>query len=211
MNPRTPPTTPSLRKSAPFGSMARWQPPAMVDEDAVTLRLRPLRWRDRMLPEVIRWAGATACLAAVTGGWLLGATPSVAARMDEHAPKAPVAAARTLDSTPVLAAVRIDPDAWAEPMAMPIEEEDEVIILDEDEDEVLIFDDALDGPASAAMADLHLERGQPGLALQYSLQAVGAEPMNAIYQQQLGDAYALAGDDKTARRAFRRARRLRRR
>lgn len=221
MHLRTPPTTPSLRKSEPFGSTpvsagakrtARWRAPAMVDEDAVTLRLRPLRWRDRMLPEVIRWAGAVACVAAVTGGWLLVATPSEAARIDEPALAEPMAPARS-KASPVLASTRLDPGGWTPTAVTPPEEEDEVIILeDEDEDEaqILIFDDALDGPSSAAMAEAHFERRQYAMALQYSMQAADAEPKNPVYQELLGDAYVLCGDSTPGRKAFRRARRLRR-
>ena len=172
-----------------------------VDEDAVTLRLRPLRWRDRYLPDVLRWGGAAATVAVVAGGLFFFASPSEAARIEARTE--PMAAPMT----------RVAP---ALTQAIPVpEEEDEVVIIIEDEDdaeeEILIFDEALDAPSAVAMAELHLERQEHALAIRYAQEAVDADPRDPAHQTLLGEAYLLTGDQKSARRAFRRARRLRRR
>lgn len=187
-------------------SSPRFSNHAFVDEDAVTLRLRPLRWRDRMLPDVLRLSGATATIAAVAGGLLFFATPSEAARIETRAK--PMMAPMTKAAPALLEAT----------MREANEEEAEVVIIIEDEgedeaedEEIVIFDDALDPASAAERAQLHIARNEHAIALQYALEAVTAQPRNASHQALLGEAYALNGDRTAARRAFRRARRLRRR
>ncbi len=199
-----PPITPTLR---PFRNHG------IVDEEAITLRLRPLRWQDRVLPDVRRWVGATATIAAVAGVCLFFATPSEAARIDTHGGAAPIMAPMT-KVAPALGQARFDVDPAPSNAAGPLEgEEEDVIIIiedEEDEDEVLIFDNSLDAPSAAAMAQLHIERSEHALGLQYALEAAEAEPRNSAHQRLLGQAYRLTGDRRAARKAFRRARRLRR-
>ncbi len=184
-------------------SSPRFSNHAFVDEDAVTLRLRPLRWRDRVLPEVLRWGGASATIAAVAGGLLFFATPSEAARIETHAQ--PMMAPMTKAAPALLEAT----------MREAIEEEAEVVIIIEDDEEadeeIVIFDDALDPASAAERAQLHIARDEHAIALQYALEAVAAQPRNASHQALLGEAYSLNGDPTASRRAFRRARRLRRR
>lgn len=184
-------------------SSPRFSNHAFVDEEAVTLRLRPLRWRDRVLPDVLRWGGASATIAAVAGGLLFFATPSEAARIETRAK--PMMAPMTKAAPALLEAT----------MREAIEEEAEVVIIiedDEEEDEeIVIFDDALDPASAAERAQLHIARNEHAIALQYALEAVAAQPRNASHQALLGEAYSLNGDRTASRRAFRRARRLRRR
>ncbi len=184
-------------------SSPRFSNHAFVDEDAVTLRLRPLRWRDRVLPEVLRWGGASATIAAVAGGLLFFATPSEAARIETYAQ--PMMAPMTKAAPALLEAT----------MREAIEEEAEVVIIIEDDEEadeeIVIFDDALDPASAAERAQLHIARDEHAIALQYALEAVAAQPRNASHQALLGEAYSLNGDPTASRRAFRRARRLRRR
>lgn len=202
----TPLTTPPLR---PFKSHG------IVDENAITLRIRPLRWRDRALFDVRRFAGAAATVAVVAGGLLFFAAPSEAARIQPNGTAEPMMAPMT-KVAPALAKARFEADPAASQAPGSLEgeeEEDEVIIIIEDEDEddeVLIFDDSLDAPSAAAMAQFHIEQSEHGLALQYALEAVEAEPRNAAHQSLLGKAYRLNGDRRAARKALRRARRLRR-
>ncbi len=181
----------------------------IVDEDAVTLRLRPLRWRDRVLYDVLRWSGAGAAVAVVVGSLLLYAGPSEAARVEAQVRPIEPETSRLIDATPVLASAQFDLEL---PSPAPEPEEEIIIIIeDEEEDEeILIFDDALDAPSAAAMAEVHIELGEHALALQYALEATEAAPRNPSHQALLGEAYLLTGDRKAARRAFRRSRRLRR-
>ena len=184
-------------------SSPRFSNHAFVDEDAVTLRLRPLRWRDRVLPDVLRWGGASATIAAVAGGLLFFATPSEAARIETRAK--PMMAPMTKAAPALLEAT----------LREAIEEEAEVVIIIEDDEEadeeIVIFDDALDPASAAERAQLHIARNEHAIALQYALEAVAAQPRNASHQALLGEAYSLNGDRTASRRAFRRARRLRRR
>lgn len=184
-------------------SSPRFSNHAFVDEEAVTLRLRPLRWRDRVLPDVLRWGGASATIAAVAGGLLFFATPSEAARIETRAK--PMMAPMTKAAPALLEAT----------MREAIEEEAEVVIIIEDDEEadeeIVIFDDALDPASAAERAQLHIARNEHAIALQYALEAVAAQPRNASHQALLGEAHSLNGDRTASRRAFRRARRLRRR
>lgn len=188
-------------------SSPRFSNHAFVDEEAVTLRLRPLRWRDRMMPDVLRWGGASATIAAVAGGLLFFATPSEAARIETRAK--PMMAPMTKAAPALLEATMRD--AIEEE-----EDEDEVVIIieddeEEEDEEIVIFDDALDPASAAERAQLHIARNEHAIALQYALEAVAAQPRNASHQALLGEAYSLNGDRTASRRAFRRARRLRRR
>lgn len=189
-------------------SSPRFSNHAFVDEEAVTLRLRPLRWRDRVLPDVLPWSGAAATIAAVAGGLLFFATPSEAARIESRAQ--PMMAPMTKAAPALLEAT----------MREAIDEEAEVVIIIEDDgeeddgeedEEIVIFDDALDPASAAERAQLHIARNEHAIALQYALEAVAAQPRNASHQALLGEAYSLNGDRTASRRAFRRARRLRRR
>jgi tetratricopeptide (TPR) repeat protein len=187
-------------------SLPRLSHEAFVDEEAVTLRLRPLRWRDRVLPDALRWSGAAATIAAVTGGLLFFATPSEAARIETRAE--PMMAPMT-KAAPALVEARFD----AVPEAIEGEDEEVVIIIEddtEDDEDIVIFDDSLDAASAAEAAQLHIERNEHAVALQYALEAVAAQPRRASHHALLGEAYRLNGDRKAARRAFRRARRLRR-
>ena len=193
-----------MRLETPLTSVSLLRKHAIVDEDAVTLRLRPLRWRDRVLPDLLRWGGAAATVGVVAGGLFFFASPTEAARIEARAEPtmapmtrvAPALTRATLDATVV-----------------PEEDEEIVIIIEdeEDEEEILIFEEALDAPSAVAMAELHLERRDHELAVRYAQGAVDADPRDPAYQTLLGEAYLLTGDQKAARRAFRRARRLRRR
>jgi len=202
-----PPIIPSLR---PFRNHG------IVDEHAITLRLRPLRWRDRVLPDVLRWAGATASVAAVAGVCVFFASPSEAARIDTYSGGSERIMAPMTIAPTVLDQARLAPDPKPTRAAGPLEgEEEDVIIILEDEpeeedDEVLIFDNSLDAPSATAMAELHIERNEHALAVQYALEAAEAEPRNAAHQMLLGQAYRLSGERRASRKAFRRARRLRR-
>lgn len=186
----------------------------IVDEHAITLRLRPLRWRDRVLPDVVRWAGATASVAAVAGVCVFFASPSEAAHIDTRRGASQPVMAPMTQAAPAFDQARFEAAPEASNAAGSLEgEEDEVIIIiedEEDEDEVLIFDNSLDAPSAAAMAELHIERSEHALAVQYALEAAEAEPRNPAHQTLLGQAYRLTGDRRAARVAFRRARRLRR-
>ncbi|MBV1860372.1 MAG: hypothetical protein KUG77_18310 [Nannocystaceae bacterium] len=199
-----PPIIPSLR---PFRNHG------IVDEHAITLRIRPLRWRDRVLPDVLRWAGATATIAAVAGASVFFASPSEAARIETYrGGTEPIMAPMTM-ATPALDQVRFTaaPETGNAAGSLEDEEEDAIIIIEdeEDDDEILIFDNSLDGPSAAAMAVLHIERNEHALAVQYALEAVEAAPRNPAHQRLLGQAHRLSGDRRAARVAFRRARRLR--
>lgn len=186
-----------------------------VDEHAITLRLRPLRWWDRVLPDVLRWAGATATVAAVAGVCVAFASPSEAARMESMGGAATPVMAPMISPAPALRQVRLAAPAEPSPSAGPLEGEEEevIIIIDEEEDEddeILVFDNSLDAPSAAAMAEYHIERNEHALAVQYALEASEAEPRNPAHHKLLGEAYRLAGDRRAARVALRRARRLRR-
>lgn len=177
------------------------------------------------MPEAMRWAGAAATVALVAGGFLFFASPSEAARIDvPTAGTEPMAASSPLlDSSPVLASsvggsksMGFDFGKWSKSGPDPIleeEEEEEIVIIiedDEDEDEVLVFDDTLDGPSAAALAELHIARHEHAIAVEYAIRATEAEPKSREYQYLLGDAYLLTKQRRAARKAFRRARRLRR-
>lgn len=197
MGPKSPLSTPSSPRISNH---------AFVDEEAVTLRLRPLRWRDRVLPDALPWGGAAATIAAVAGGFLFFASPSEAARLQTQTTPMMVPMTK---AAPALSQAHVEP----EPGALEGEEEDVVIILEDDdtvEDEVVIFDDSLDAPEAAAMAAAHIEREEYATALQYALSAAESQPKNAAHQALLGKVYRLNGDRKASRRALRRARRLRR-
>lgn len=211
---------PSIIQSKPVASrfaaapLIGRQAGRFVDEEAVTLQLRPLRWRDRVLPDVLRWTGAGATVAAVAGGCLFFAAPSEAARIDPRAAGAEPMMTQMTQVAPMLAEARVDADPEMKEVGGAIEGEDEdvIIIIDEEEDdeEILIFDDSLDAPSAAAMAEAHLARNEHGLGLQYALEATEADPENAAHQMLLGKAYRLTGDRRASRKAMRRARRLRR-
>lgn len=213
-------TAPSIAQFQSFApgfsidSIAPRKKAGIVDEHAITLRLRPLRWRDRVLPDVLRWAGAAATVTAVAGVCLFFAAPSEAARIDPQGAGAEPMLSQMTKVAPMLAQARFDTDPEMKDAGGEIEgeeEEDEVIIIEDEEDEeILIFDDSLDAPSAAAMAEAHLERSEHALAVQYALEAVEAEPRNPAHQVLLGQAYRLTGDRRAARKALRRARRLRR-
>lgn len=190
------------------------QKPRIVDENAITLQLRPLRWRDRVLPDVLRWAGAAATATVVAGGCLFFAAPSEAARIDPVGARAKPMMTQMTKVAPVLVEARVhaDPETKAADVEIEGEEDDVIIIIEDEEDdeEILIFDDSLDAPSAAAMAELHLERSEHALAVQYALGAAEAEPRNPAHQVLLGKAYRLSGDRRAQRKAMRRARRLRR-
>ncbi len=202
---------------APLASLRK---SGMVDEHAITLRLQPLRWRDRVLPDVLRWTGAAAIVTTVAGGCLFFAGPSEAKRIDPRGAGAAPMMAQMTEVAPMLGKARFDPGPEMKDAGVQIEgeEEDVIIILEdeeeeeeeEDDDEILIFDNVLDAPSAAAMAVAHLERSEHGLALQYARQAAEAEPRNPAHQVLLGKTYRLTGDRSAARKALRRARRLRR-
>ncbi len=188
-------------------SLPRFSNHAFVDEEAVTLRLRPLRWRDRVLPGVLPWSGAVATIAAVACSLFTFATPSEAAQIESEAKPmmapmvkaSPAAAQADVETTPT--AIEGEEN----------EDDDIVIILVEGEDDdIVIFDDDLDARSAAAMAKLHMEQDEHAIALQYAQQAVDAQPRKASHHALLGSAYRRLGDRKASRRAFRRARRLRR-
>ncbi len=203
----------STSARAPLAGLGK---PEMVDEHAITLRLQPLRWRDRVLPDVLRWTGAAAIVTTVAGGCLFFAGPSEAKRIDPRGAGAAPMMAQMTEVAPMLGKARFDPDPEMKGAGVQIEgEEEDVIIIiledeEEDDDEILIFDNALDAPSAAAMAVAHLERSEHGLALQYARQAAEAEPRNPAHQVLLGKTYRLSGDRSAARKALRRARRLRR-
>lgn len=188
--------------------------PGRVDEDAVTLQLRALRWRDRVLPDVLRWAAAAATVTAVAGGCLFFAAPSEAARIAPRGADALPMMTQMTKVAPMLAQARVHADPEMKDVVGQIEgeEEDVVIIIEDEEDdeEILIFDESLDAPTAAAMAELHIERSEHALAVQYALQAAEAEPRNRAHQLLLGEAYRLTGDRRASRKVLRRARRLRR-
>ncbi len=166
-----------------------------------------------MLPDVVRWAGATATVAAVAGVCVFFALPSEAARIEPHGAGSRSIMTPMTTAAPVLDQARFEAAPEVSDAPGRLEGEEEVIIIiedDGDDDEVLIFDNSLDAPSAAAMAELHIERHEHGLAVQYALEAVEAQPRNAAHQTLLGEAYRLAGDRRAARKALRRARRLRR-
>lgn len=204
----------SLEAPSIVPSLRPFRNHGIVDEHAITLRLRPLRWRDRVLPDVLRWAGATASVAAVAGVCVFFASPSEAARIEPRGGALEPNMAPMTAATPALGRAHLVPATGASNTAGPLEgEEEDVIIIIEDEeegDEILIFDNSLDAPSAAAMAELHIDLSQHALAVQYALEATEAEPRNAAHQTLLGQAYRLTGDRRAARMAFRRARRLRR-
>lgn len=196
--------------------------PRQVDEDAVTLRLRPLRWRDRALPEALRWAGAAVSVAAVAGGFLFFASPSEAARIEvPRARTEPMGPSNTAGTTESALASSVEGrNPWSafgssrrssSPLP-PLEEEEEIIVIidDEEDEEIVIFDDTLDASSAAALAEFHIDRSEHSVALEYAIRASEAEPKNRQYLYLLGDAYLLTKQRRAARKAFRRARRLRR-
>ncbi|MEM6291135.1 MAG: hypothetical protein AAGA54_07710 [Myxococcota bacterium] len=185
-------------------SLPRFSNHAFVDEEAVTLRLRPLRWRDRVLPGVLPWSGAAATIAAVACSLFTFATPSEAAQIESEV--RPVMT--PMVKTPVLAEASVK--AMPEAIEDEDDEDDVIIILEDEDDDIVIFDEDLDAPSAAALATLHMERNEHELALQYALQAVDAQPRNAAHHALLATAYRHNGDRKASRRASRRARRLRR-
>lgn len=195
-------------------SIAPRTKPGLVDENAVTLQLRPLRWRDRVLPDVRRWAGAATAVTAVVGGCLFFAAPSEAARIDPLGAGAKPMMTQMTKVAPMLAEARVHADPEMKDAAAEIEGEEEDVIIfiedEEDDEEILIFDDSLDAPSAAAMAESHLERSEHALAVQYARLAADAEPRNPAHQVLLGEAYRLTGDRRAARKALRLARRLRR-
>lgn len=211
------PSTTQFQTLAPgfsIDSIAPRKKPGVVDEHATTLRLRPLRWRDRVLPDVLRWTGAATAVTAVVGGCLFFAAPSEAARLDPHRAGAEPMMTQMTKVAPMLAEARFDagPEMKDADAEIEGEEEDVIIFLEDEEndEEILIFDDSLDAPSAAAMAEVHLERSEHALAVQYARQAAEAEPRNSAHQVLLGKAYRLTGDRRASRKALRRARRLRR-
>lgn len=140
-----------MRFETPFTPVSFPRKHAIVDEDAITLRLRPLRWRDRVLPDVLRWGGAAATVAVVAGGLLFFATPTEAARIEARTE--PMNAPMTRVA-PALTQARLKASSVAE------EEEEIVIIIEEEEEdeEILIFDESLDAPSATFMPDRRARR-----------------------------------------------------